>query len=63
MEILDQDREIAPISLPPVYQCRLGWRNGHVLRTQLIGMLHQEPRVKSGHFLKKHLFLEKCLRF
>jgi len=45
-----QDREIAPISLPPFYQWRgqeghWAMPSGHALSAHLKGTLHQEPRV------------------
>jgi len=60
--IESQDREIAPISLPPFYQCRVRGRTGHAPRIHLKGMLHQELRIKSEDlFLEKHPFPGKCL--
>jgi len=44
-----QDRKIAPISLPPLYQCQLRGRTGHAPSEDL--------------FMEKYPFLEKCLFF
>jgi len=46
-----QDREIAPISLPPFYQWRVRGRTGHAPKAHLKGTLHQEHRVKVKIFL------------
>jgi len=59
-----QDREIAPISLPPFYEWRVRGRTGHAFRAHFKETLHQEPCVKSEDlFMEKYPFPKKCLTF
>jgi len=59
-----QDREIAPISLPPFYHWRVRGLTGHAHRAYFKGTLHQEPRIKSEDlFMEKYPFPENSYLF
>jgi len=54
-----QDRVIAPISLPLFYQWRVRWCTGHAPRAHFKGTLHQESHVISEYLLWRNTHFRK----